>query len=238
MIVQDLIKAGMRKAGVLSYGETPESSRLTDGLQALQLMLRNWASKRIRVFASAKESFNLVSSKYIYTWGPGGDITTTRPHQILGAFVKDSGGTDHPIDVIPEGWYRGISLKTITGRPQFLFYHPLYPVAAIYLHPIPNLTETMWVDSLKPFTEISSFATLADTIAFPPNYEEALIYNLAIRIAPEYGVSLSAETVGIAKSSYNDLVSLNSSNQVEAVNLSQLMPTVEGVRPTYNIYSG
>jgi len=224
MIVQDLIKASMRKIGVLSSGETPESARLTEALGALQVMLRSWASKRILVFGSTKESFTLVSGKNSYTWGVSGDITTTRPHQILGAFVRDSGGMDYPVGIISEGIYRSIQVKTITGRPCYLFYHPLYPQSVIYLYPTPQDAETMWIDSLKPFTETSSFSLVTDTIAFPLNYEEALVYNLAIRIAPEFGAIVPAETVAIARSSFNDLVALNASNQMETIPIDQFLP--------------
>jgi len=220
MIVQDLIKASMRVVGVLSSGESPETAREAEALEALQVMLRSWAQKRIQVFASVKESFNLASSQTSYTWGTGGNIATTRPHQILGAFVKDTGGTDHPIRIISEGEYRNFSSKATLSRPEYLFYHPLYPLAYIYLYPTPNIIETMWLDSLKPFTETSSFATVSDTVSFPPNYLEAIKFNLAIRIAPEYGVRVSAEAIKIATDSYDALVVLNASNQVESLTLS------------------
>jgi len=220
MIVSTLIKSAMRKAGVLSSGETPETARQAEALEALQSMLRSWASKRILVFASIKESFSLVPTQSLYTWGVGGDIATTRPHQVIGAFVRDSGALDHPVRIVSEGEYRSISAKATAGRPEYLFYHPLYPLGAIYLYPTPQDVEVMHLESMKPFTETSSFATVADTIAFPPNYEEPIIYNLAIRIAPEYGVSMSAEAVRVATDGYDALVILNASNQVEPIRVS------------------
>jgi len=234
MIVSTLIKSAMRKAGVLSSGESPETTREAEALESLQIMLRSWASKRILVFASIKESFSLIATQSLYTWGIGGNITTTRPHQILGVFVRDSGGTDYSVEIISEGKYRDISSKTTAGRPEYLFYHPLYPLGAIYLYPTPQDAETMHLESLKPFTETSSFSAVSDTLAFPPNYEEVLVYNLAVRIAPEYGVRMSAEAIAIAGNSYDALVILNASNQVEPVKLS--LPV--GNRVTFNINTG
>jgi len=220
MIVSDLIKSSLRKLGVLSSGETPTTDTYAALLEALQIMLRSWAQKRILVFASTKESFSLVSTQSLYTWGAGGVINTARPHKILGAFVRDSGGTDHPVGIISEGQYRNISSKATKGRPENLFYHPLYPLGAIYLYPTPQDAETMWVESLKPFTETSSFGTVADTISFPENYQEPLVYNLALRVAPEYGVQMSAEAVKVATDSLDALIVLNASNQVEPISLS------------------
>jgi len=233
MIVSTLIKSSLRKIGVLSAGETPTDETYAALLEALQVMLRSWAQKRILVFASIKESFSLIATQSLYTWGTGGNITTTRPHQILGAFVRDSSNFDHPVGIISEGQYRNISSKATAGRPEYLFYHPLYPLGAIYVYPTPQDIETMWLESMKPFTETSSFAVVTDTIAFPPNYEEAIVYGLAVRIAPEYGVSMSAETAKIATDSYDALVILNASNQVESLSLS--LP-ISG-RGGYNIYS-
>jgi len=234
MLVSTLVKSSMRKIGVLSAGEEPTSDTYATLLEALQVMLRSWAQKRILVFASTKESFSLVPTQSLYTWGVGGNITTTRPHKVLGAFVRDSSVIDHPVGIISEGQYRDISSKATAGRPEYLFYHPLYPKGAIYLYPTPQDIETMWLDSLKPFTETSSFAAVTDTLAFPPNYEEPIIYNLALRIAPEYGVQMSAEAVRMANDGYDALIVLNASNQVEPITLS--LPIVEG-RGGYDINS-
>jgi hypothetical protein len=237
MIVSTLIKSAMRKVGVLSSGESPETAREAEALEALQVMLRSWAQKRILVFASVKESFILISGQSVYTWGTGGVITTTRPHQVIGAFVRDSNGTDNRVKIISEGEYRIITSKTASGRPECLFYHPLYPLGAIYLYPTPQDIETMWVDSLKPFTETSSFTFVTDEIDFPPNYLEPLIYNLALRLAPEYGVSLSAEAIKVATEGYDALVILNLSNQVESININLQLP-VGSNRGGYDINAG
>lgn len=233
MIVSDLIKSSMRKVGILSAGEVPTTDTYAALLEALQVMLRQWAQKRILVFASVKESFALVPTQSLYTWGTGGNITTTRPHQILGGFVRDSSSIDHPVGIISDGQYRNISSKATAGRPEYLFYHPLYPLGSIYVYPTPQDAETMWIESLKPFTETSSFSAVTDTLAFPSNYEEPLVYNLALRIAPEYGVQMSAEAVKVATDSLDALIILNASNQVEPISLS--LP-ISG-RGGYNILS-
>jgi len=217
MLVSTLINASLRKIGGLSSGETPETARQTEALEALQSMLRSWSSLKIRVFASVKESFILVPGTASYSWGIGGIISTARPNTLIGGFVRDSGDTDHPIIILSEGVYRILSLKVLVGRPTAVFYHPLYPEGYLYVYPVPEEAEVMWIDSLKPFTEASSFATVNDTLAFPPNYEEAIIYNLAIRLAPEYGKNVSAEVIVIADKSLRDLITLNAANQVEPV---------------------
>mgnify|MGYP001559163218 CR=1 FL=1 len=240
MIVSSLIKASLRKIGALSVGEDIAGGVSDDLLQALQVMLRSWAQKRILVYASKKESFSTVPGQSLYTWGSGGNITTARPHQIIFAFIRDANGTDIYIESVSEGRYNNISTKTTSGRPLWLFYHPEYPLGNLYFYPTPSVAETVWINSLKPFTETSSFENVDQTIAFPPNYEEALIYNLAIRIAPEMGISVSAELMSIADRSYSALIGLNSSNAIETISPS--LPVGMGYRYSgggrYNINQG
>lgn len=220
MTVQDAIESAMRKLGVLASGESATPSELNDSMGTLQTMLRMWASQKILVHATTKESFNLVAGQASYTWGTDGNINTTRPHSVFGAFVRDASGYDHPVEIVSEGRYNAIAQKSVQERPSRIFYHPLYPLGYLYAYPTPDAAEAMWVDSLKPFTETSSFDALTSTLAFPPNYEEPIVYNLAVRIAPDFGKSISVEIAAIASDGYDNLVTLNSGNQVEPINLT------------------
>jgi len=217
MLVSDLLSASLRKIGALSSGETIETARQAEALSALQSMLRSWSALSSNVFATVKENATLTAGKASYTWGSGGDIVTARPNQVLGAYILDSGGMTHPVDIIAEGRYRSISNKDTSSRPYSLFFHPTYPLANIYLYPVPDSAETLYLDSFKPFTETGSFGLTTDTLTFPVYYEEAIIFNLAIRLAPEYGRAVFSEVALIAKTSYSTLVTINAANQVEPI---------------------
>jgi hypothetical protein len=186
------------------------------------------------VFASTKESITLTPGQYLYTWGGGGDVSTTRPYQLLGCYIEDSEGVTHPVDIIPEGKYRSISVKGTVSRPYSLHYHPSYPLAEIYLYPVPSDAESLYIDSFKPWTETSSFSGLTDVLSFPSNYEEALIYNLAIRLSDEFGKQVSAATAAIAASTLNAIMSVNSANQVEEVVIITPASPAYGARYSIN----
>ena len=234
MLVSDLIKTSLRKIGALSSGEVVDATRQAEALSTLQTMLRSWGALSINIFATVQEDIPLISGKYIYTWGSEGDINTTRPNQIVGAYILDNLNITHPVDVVSEGKYNSIRVKETTSRPHSLFYHPIYPLANLYLYPVPNLSETLHVTSFKPFVETSSFGLAADTLAFPAYYEEPIIYNLAIRLAPEYGRAVSSEVALVAKTSYDTLVTLNAANQVEPVYISVPAKSPYGVRYSIN----
>jgi len=217
---QQIITASMRKLAIAKSGETLSTQELADGLEVLQTMLRAWSAVKIAVFASVEESFTLGVGTASYTWYSGGTFNSVRPHKVTGAYVQDSDGYSHPVRIISEGLYRSFALKATSGRPSSIF--PLYgfPYVTVYLYPVPNAAESLHVDSLKPFTETSSFDALGSTLSFPVYYEEAIIYNLAIRLAPEYGKTVPAEVVAIATRSYDNLITLNASNQVEPIIIS------------------
>ena len=217
MLVFSLLSASLRKIGALSSGETIEATRQAEALIALQSMLRSWGAVNINIFATVKENYTLTAGTGSYTWGSGGSVSTARPNQVTGAYILESGVTAHSVDIITEGVYRGISAKNTAGIPYYLFFYPSYPLATLYLYPVPDSAYVLYLDSFKPFTETGSFGLATDTISFPSYYEEAIIYNLAIRLAPEYGKTVSSEVAVIAKASLDNLINVNASSRVEPV---------------------
>lgn len=231
MLVSDIISSALRKIGGLSSGETIEPARQAEALLALKVMLRSWGALSMNVFATAKESCTLTAGTGSYTWGVGGVINSARPNQVIGAYILES-GTSYPVNVITEGVYRSISVKATTGIPNSLFLHSAYPLATVYLYPVPDSAYTLYLDSYKPFTEVGSFNLTTDQIVFPSYYEEPIIYNLAVRLAPEYGKNISTEVGAIAKTSYDALVTANSSGRVE-----QIFLKIPGDAPYGSMYS-
>ena len=217
MTAQQIITAAFRKLGM---GRVPDTEDLADFLESLQSMLRFWASKRMCVFASTHETFSTQAGLAFYTWGAGGNITTTRPSQIVDMLIRDSNNQDHPVEMLYESEYLGISDKTIAGRPDSYFLHPRFPLAYLYLSPVPDAVEVVHVSSIKPWTETSSFAALGDTVAFPVEYEAAIIHNLAVWTAPEYGVIPSAIVKDIAKDTLNTIMAHNAATQITPVVLN------------------
>ena len=232
MLVSEIILAAVRKLGAIASGETIGSSMQDDALESLQVMLRSWSAEKINVFSSVHEDFTLVAGTASYTWGSGGDITTARPNKITGASILESSIT-YPVEIISEGKYREIAAKTTVSRPYYLYPEYNYPLITINVYPVPVSADTLKLESLKPFTETSSFTATSDTIAMPSHYQEAVIYGLAIRVAPEIGKEVPLSVAAIARSSYDRITKLNSSNQVEPVGV--VVPA--GIQGRYSINS-
>lgn len=195
---QTLIKAALRSIGAISTGETPTADELEDGLEALQFMLRNWSARGVRIYFTTTESITLTGATS-YTWGSGGTIATARPVQIHGAYTSEN-----IVEVIDEAKYRRLVLAGYTGPVEYLWYQPQYPLA--YLYPWPLDSATLYVHSSKELTEPTA---ITSTIAFPTVYDDAIKWNLAVRLAPEYGKEPSNTVMSLAASTLQAMETLN-----------------------------
>ena len=161
--------------------------------------------------------------------GTAGTASTTRAKTIHNAFIRDASNYDSLVEIISENKYNAIPDKTTRGTPYWLFYDPKYPLGYIYLYPTPDAADTAYIESLQLLQSITNVTT---TISLPGEYEEAIIYNLAIRLAPEHEVPIPGEVLGIAISSLDAISVLNAANQIETVPLD---PGIAGGGRPYNI---
>lgn len=228
--VRTLIRASLRKIGVLATGQTPTHSEEQDAFDDLKRMLEVWSTKQIYVYASAEDNFALVAGTSSYTMGTAGTASATRAKKIHNAFVRDSGNYDYPVEIISENKYNAIPDKTTRGRPYWLFYDPKYPLGYIYLYPTPDSADTAYIESLQLLAALPLVTT---TVSLPGEYEEAIVSNLAIRLHTEYpDVPVSPALVAMANASLDSIIELNAANQVEIVPLD---PGVTGNGRRYNI---
>ena len=76
-------------------------------------------------------------------------------------------------------------------------------------------------------------ADLATQILFPPGYLRAFAYNLAMEIAPEFGVEPSPQVQRIAMTSKRDLKRINNPDDVMSMPYSLI-----ATRQRFNVYAG
>lgn len=106
------------------------------------------------------------------------------------ARVRDENSFDRRIKVIPRADYMLIPQKTLSGTPVILYYSPQLSEGTVYLWPAPNdVGQRLEFTYLRT---IEDFDSAGDTPDFPQEWIEAIVYNLAVRVAPAYGVALSS----------------------------------------------
>jgi hypothetical protein len=237
--VQDLIKAALQDIGAIGKNEPITASDANDALQKLNFMIDAWSVRSLMVLGAIMESFPLTAGQGAYTIGIGANFNTTKPSKITDAYVRDGYNIDTPVDVVGQDEYDSYEDKIISqARPIALYYDPGYTqqsvqTGTIYLYYIPDASTpyTLFIGQQKALTE---FSAITDTVTFQSAYYEALEYNLAVRLWPQYhdsGKPVSADLHGLALESLNVIETMNTRIPKAAIE-------TPGRKTIYNIYTG
>lgn len=231
-----LITRSMRLAGVIGKGEALDTDEAQNGLSALNAMLDSWRIERLFVYQIVQGSYTWPSATTSRTIGSGGDFAATRPDRIESAFVVDSNGNWYALQVLVQREeYDGIVVKTTPSTiPQYLFYDPAYPLGVLYLWAVPSAQLTL---KLNTWQVLQSFATLTTSLSLPPGYERAIIYNLAVEYAPEFGVKVPDAVVALATRSAANIKNLNAPPMIAQVDAGVARLGLTGFRGYWNIYA-
>jgi len=198
--IRDLVTRSARLIGAIRMGEALTGQEANDALTSLNAMANSWANSELTIYARVRESFPLTSAAS-YTIGTGQTFNTAKPVKIVYAYTS-TGGVDYPLEIISDVQYQQIPIKTIAGWPAYLNYVSGAITGTIYLYPVPSSAYTLHLLSAKALSAV----TLDTVIELPAGWEDALAYNTAVRIAPEYGqkidpyiIKLAMETLGQIK---------------------------------------
>ena len=227
------INRALRLLGVLAEGETPAASVSQDALMALDQMIDSWNTERLSVFCTQDQVFTWPAGEINRTLGPTGDFVGLRPVLLDDATYYRDPGTNVSFGVkfINQQQYDGIAVKTVTSTyPQVLFTNMTYPNVDMYVYPRPTRDLEWHFISVQ---ELSRPADLSTNILFPPGYLRAFTYNLAMEIAPEFGVEPSPQVQRIAMTSKRNLKRINNPDDIMSMPYSLI-----ATRQRINIYAG
>lgn len=222
---RSIIKSAMRKAGILTKTQDPSADEVTDGLNMLNDMLDSWSNDSMVIYARTLENFTLDANVGDYTIGPGGDFDTVRPIKIIWSYVR-VGGLDYSLTSIEDESYAQIQLKNLGDIPQFINFTNGFPIATLKIWPRPGAGYEFFLLSEK---QLSNF-TLDQDISLPPGWVRALIHNLAVELAPEYGQEIPQTVLMIARESKAEIRA--------AIMAARSMDYIPGPGAVGNIYNG
>jgi hypothetical protein len=228
----DQINRALRLLGVLAEGETPSASVSQDALTALNQMIDSWNTERLSVFSTQDQVFLWPAGEISRTLGPSGNFVGNRPILLDDStYYVGNNGVSYGIKFINQQQYDGIAVKTVTSTfPQVIFVNNTFPDIEMFVYPKPTQALTWHFISVE---ELTQPATLATTLAFPPGYLRAFTYNLAMEIAPEFGVEPSPQVHRIAMTSKRNLKRINNPDDVMS------MPyAIVATRQRFNVYAG
>ena len=229
----DQINRALRLLGVLAEGETPSAATSQDALVAMNQMLDSWSTERLMAYNTIDQVFTWPAGQYIRTLGPTGDFVGLRPVLLDDStYYRDPGtNVSFGIKFINQQQYNGIAVKTVTSTyPQVIWVNMEFPNISMAIYPRPTRDLEWHFVSVQVLAEAASLST---NLYFPPGYMRAFAYNLAMEIAPEFGVEPSPQVSRIAMTSKRDLKRINNPDDVMS------MPyAIVATRQRFNIYAG
>jgi hypothetical protein len=230
---RDLIGDAHRLLGLVSSGNALPESVYQDNLVALNQMIDSWNTERLSVFATQDQVFSWPASTIKRTLGPTGNFVGNRPVLVDDAtyFRDPLTNVSFGVRIINQQQYDGIAVKTVTSTyPQIIWVNMTYPDIEMYVYPVPTRVVEWHFISVE---ELIKPASLTTTISFPPGYLRAFRYNLAMELAPEFGVEPSPQVQRIAMTSKRNLKRINNPDDVMS------MPyAIVATRQRFNVYAG
>lgn len=192
----DLVTGALRAITSVTPGEPVDGVEAANALAVLNRMLKSWSAKSLMVPYRTLEGFSWTAGQASFTLGQSGSpsYNTVRPDRVTFVYRRDAANQDRPLTPMTKDEYNAVLDKTTQGLPDWFYYDPQYPNGVLYLYPVPSTSLTLFVESLKP---VNQFTTLQTVISLPGEYEEAVVYLLAQRLAPEYGFALTPDLAAL-----------------------------------------
>lgn len=192
-LTQDsLVQSALRKLEVIGDGVVSTSTQTANAVLALNAMLKTFIAKGMPLWAINEYTFSLTAA-HNYTIGVGQTLNTPAPLKIIQATLTNTAdSTGIPLTIYTHYDYNLLTNTGSTGVPIALEYEPLNQRGTIKLWPKPDTntisTRRVTIVYQRPFEDMVSST---DTLDFPQWWSEPIIYGLAWRLAPEYGIPAS-----------------------------------------------
>ena len=228
----DQINRALRLLGVLAEGEVPSAETSQDALMALNQMVDSWNTERLSVFNTIDQVFTWPTGEITRHLGPTGEFVGLRPVLLDDStYYRDpQTNVSYGVKFINQQQYDGIAVKTVTSTyPQVMWINMEYPNISMTIYPKPTRDLEWHFISVQ---ELDQPATLDTVLAFPPGYLRAFTYNLAMELAPEFGVEPSPQVQRIAMTSKRNLKRINNPDDV----MSMPYPLI-ATRQRFNVYT-
>lgn len=193
-LVSAIITDALTEIGVTQPGETPTAADQAIGLLRLQNLIDAWNADQLTLVLQLRTTYTVPSSTTTITVGTGGDISIPRPLLIssLNYIVPGtSPGVEVPIGLMDRDSFAALSIKQLASAlPIQAFYQTDVADAFGTLQIWPKITQNVQLVLYTP-QGLSSPATTATNLIGPYGYQEAVMYQLALRLCGPYGKPVS-----------------------------------------------
>ena len=209
--VRDMINGSGRLIGIIQQNEQMSGDNLNVALYSLNHMIDSWSNNRLMIY-SIKEYVFPLTGQPSYTLGVGGDWNVERPMKIQTAYARLQPSSPQQLDIAMQPLtveqYAGIAVKNTPSTFPFAYYDDgSYPLRTVTLFPIPSGPADIVLYLREPLADLTN---IDEDVSYPPGYERAFRFNLAVELAAEFGKLVPVELQQRANNSILELERLNS----------------------------
>lgn len=229
----DIIADALQASGVIGIGQVPLAENSNLALRMLNRMIAQWNRRRWIIYHLVDTSFPCTGAQS-YTVGTGGNFNIPRPDRIEYAYFRQTTSNppnqiDYPLQILESREdYSRISLKQLASFAYYIWYDSGYPTGNVYPWPLPSNSYELHIVTKAV---LSTLAALTTTVSLPPEYEEALVWNLAQKLRPMFQLD---PDMGVDQQAAATLNTIRGAN----AQISRLtMPGPLSRGGIYNIYS-
>lgn len=210
--VRDVLVNAVNIIRAYGAGEDPTNEDLQLAFKAFNSMRANMSTMSLIHPSVTLTGFTWPANQSVQTIGPAGQLIANKPITILSAFTRE-GDVDLPVEICTFNDYNSQINKSTSGDVVSIAYNPKFSssLGEIHISYVPTKNTNIF---LSYRAIIAQYASINDLYNDPPGYEEAMTYNLVLRLAPMFGASLSAITVDIARESLANIKRQNINNDV------------------------
>jgi len=188
-----IINAALRKAQVLQEGQSANANQLATGAEALNVLVQEFVAVHgMPLWKRVEYNLTLVSGQSSYTLGIGQANNTAYPIKMLQARTYTVSTTSfYNVNILSNEEFNLLPLNS-AGNPVSINYQPKINFGIVRVWPTPDasmVTGTLLKLTYNTAQEVFTAGT--NTPDFPQEWVQALIYNLALLLTDEYGMSIA-----------------------------------------------
>lgn len=184
-----VLRRALRLVGAYASTDSPRPEQMVDAVYVLNAMIRAWAIEGL-LWCREFVTIPLVAGQNAYPLGPDSPTPMNRPTHVFNCNRKSSTGNEIPIIALTRTDWMVLPNKLNSSAPPVQYYYDRQTINGIlYVWPVPppGTTDSLVLDVDR---KMDFMVDTNNAFDLPDEWIETVIYQLAIRIAPEYGIPL------------------------------------------------
>ena len=235
-LVSAIIADALTENGYLAPGESLDASVQQLALLRIQNMVDAWAADRLTLSLQLRTVFTLPSGTSTVQVGAGQTVPITRPmfiNSVSYLIPSSSPPVEVPIGVMDEDAYANISIKALSSAlPLQCFYQTNLSDAFGSLFFWPQVSQDVDIALYSP-QQVGVPATVNSALIGPAGYQEAFMYQLALRMCRPLGIAIPQGLPEAAEQAFATMKRPNVSPGILSVDAALVPNNGAG----YNVYS-